>query len=296
MAVPATGTTGRGGMRRRNLLLKLGALGTVGSVGVASTLVGDVDVRWWATPRAARYPGLRERVADYLEVGFGDVALSVNVSYGGVTSFPTEDAHRLVTGGAWPRRLLDGVADDRTAPVDDVNLLVTDGSMRRAPTGAGIPYVAAVGGARYIARTPPAEDAERVVPDRLPMRTVQILLHECGHALGLRHDHGTIRESGTAAVVSPMVSGYAWASGPIRRREFDFESNRCGRPYPAIAGRDSRLLLRFDDCERRGLYRYRLPDLPVDPVASQSADDLLGLASAPSTCPTCSVGRAPSAE
>lgn len=244
-------------------------------------------------PRRPTLGELRRRVEGYLEDGFEDAALAVDVSYGGVTSFPTEDAHRLVTEGAWPRRLPAGVTDDRDAPVDDVNLLVTDGSMRRAPTGAGIPYVAAVGGARHIAGAPPPGDVERVVPDRPPARTVQILLHECGHALGLRHDHGTIRESEAAAVVSPMVSGYAWASGPVRRREFDFESNRCGRPYPSVAGREPRLRLRFDDCERRGLYRYRPPDLPAGPSVVPSADDLLDAARSLSTCATCSLAAGP---
>ncbi|MFC5972175.1 peptidase M10A and M12B matrixin and adamalysin [Halomarina salina] len=273
-------------MRRRSLLLKLGAAGAVGSAGVAATLVGDIEVRWWATPKAAQHSGLRRRVEAYLEHGFDDGRLSMDVSYGGVTSFPTENAYRLVTGGAWPRRLLSSVTDGTVDPVDGVNLLVTDSSMRRAPTGAGIPYVAAVGGARHIVRAPDPDESDAVVPDRLSTRTVQILLHECGHALGLRHDHGSIREADTAAVVSPMVSGYAWASGPVRREQFDFEANRCGRPYPPVNGRDPRLLMQFDDCERRGLYRYRLPDLSATPVDRPSVGDLLDRASL-SACGTC---------
>ncbi|WP_254535822.1 hypothetical protein [Halomarina litorea] len=264
-------------MRRREFLLGTGVVGTLGSVGVVSTLVGDIDVRWWATERAAQYPDLHERVEGYLRRGFEGFALSANVSYGGVTSFDTESAYRLVVEGMWPRRLVTGTAEGRHLPVDDVNLLVTDSSMRRAPTGAGVPYVAAVGGARELARAPPADSVGPVVPDSLPMRTVQILLHECGHALGLQHDHGSIRESddGSGVVVSPMVSGYAWAARPLERRQFNFETNRCGRPYSSVVGKDRHLLLRFDACERRGIYQYRLPALPASPLTGLTAEERL---------------------
>jgi hypothetical protein len=262
-------------MRRRRVLAGAGVLGAAGALGVASTLVGTIDVRWWSTRRAARHSGLRERVESYLERAFEGLRLSVDLSHGGVASFGTEDAHRLVVGGAWPRRLLGGSA---VTPVDGVNLLVTDGSMRRAPTGAGLPYVAAVGGAHQMVRAPPVAETDRVVPDRPSLRTLQILVHECGHALGLRHDHGSIREAGPAAVVSPMVSGYAWSSGPVGSGGFDFTENRCGEPYPSVAGKTPRLLLRFDDCERRALHRFRRSGLSVPSPAELSAAELLDAA------------------
>ena len=271
-------------MRRRRVLAGAGLLGTVGALGVASTLVGTIDVRWWATRRAALYPRLRRRVESYLERAFEGLRLSVDVSYGGIAPFGTEDAHRLVVGGAWPRRLL---GDSGVTPVDGVNLLVTDGSMRRAPTGAGLPYVAAVGGAGQMVRAPPAAETDRVVPDRLPLRTLQILVHECGHALGLRHDHGSIREAGPAAVVSPMVSGYAWSNGPAGRPGFDFEENRCGEPYPSVEGKTPRLLLRFDDCERRALHRFRRSGLSVPSPAALSAAELLDAARVRWGCARC---------
>ncbi|MFD1513664.1 hypothetical protein [Halomarina rubra] len=274
-------------MRRREFLLGGGVVGTLGAVGVVTTLVGELEVRWWATPRAAQYEALRERVTGYLERGLDGLALSVDVSHGGVVSVPTENAHRLVADGAWPRRLLTGGVGGTVDPATDVNLLVTDSSMRRSPTGAGIPYVAAVGGARHVARAPPATDVEDVVPDRFTFRTIQILVHECGHALGLRHDHGTIRDDGAVAVVSPMVSGYAWADGPLRREQFDFDRNRCGRPYPSVRGREPRLRLGFDDCERHGVTRFRRPGLPTLPVGESAVDDLLALARSLPTCATC---------
>jgi hypothetical protein len=262
-------------MRRRRLLLGVGALGVAGAVGVGSTLVGTVPVRWWATERAALYPGLRQRVESYVERAFESLRLSVDVSFGGLVSFPTENAHRLVVGGAWPKRLL---SDGGSKPVNGVNILVTDGSIRQGPSGAGIPYVAAVGGAAQLSRAPPVEETDSTVGRRGPMEAVQILLHECGHALGLRHDHGSIRADDSTAVVSPMVSGYAWAPPAVRRVQFDFEESRCGDPYPSVEDRRFELLLRFDECERDGIHRFRRFGLPVPPPADLSVDDLLDVA------------------
>jgi hypothetical protein len=273
-------------MRRRDVLLAAGALGTAGTVGVSSTLVGDLEVRWWATPRAARHPLLPERVEGYLRKGFERLALGVNVSFGGVVSVPTDDAYRLVIDGLWPRRVLTGVAGDRVDPVDDVNVLITDDSMVHAPTGAAIPYVAAIGGAGEIARAPPADSVDAVVPDTFVMRTIQILIHECGHTLGLRHDHGSIRERESGVVVSPMISGYAWGSRAVDANYFDEEANRCGLEYPDTLDGPRRLGLRFDDCERRGIYRYRLeqPTGPIDDLPDDLGDLL-------PECATCGLTR-----
>jgi len=265
-------------MRRRQFLLGAGALGAAGAVGVGSTLVGTIRVRWWATERAALYPALRQRVDAYVRRAFESLRLSVDVSFGGAVPTSTEDAHRLVVSGAWPRRLLAG---GTPTPVDGVNLLVTDGSMQRAPTGAGVPYIAAVGGAAELSRAPPVDETETVVPDRLPMQTAQILLHECGHALGIRHSHGSIRDEDSTAVVSPMVSAYAWAPPAVKRAHFAFEENRCGDPYPSVEERTLRLRLRFGDCERRGIHRFRRSGLPTPSPAELTADDLLDLVESP---------------
>lgn len=252
-------------MRRRKFLL---AAGGVALGGLATADADAVAVRWWATRRAVGHDDLRERVAGYLERAFADGDVPVAVTRGGVVDTTTENAYRLVVDGEWPRLLLARGGGQR-GPVAGVNLLVTDGSMLRAPTGAGLPGLAAVGGARYLARLPPADAVPEVVPDDLRMRTAQIVLHEVGHGLGLRHDHGTIRADDAAAVVSPMVSGYAWGTGPVGPA-FDYERDRCGHRYPSVVGREPRLRMSFDDCERRGVRRYRrltapasLPESPI---------------------------------
>jgi len=215
-------------------------------------------------------------VTGYLELAFDDVDRSVGISHGGVVETATEDAYRLVVDGEWPGRLLGAATGDGPGPVAGVNLLVTDGSMLDPPTGAGLPSIAAVGGARYLARLPPPATTPSVVPDSLPMRTVQILVHEVGHGLGLEHDHGTIRADDAAAVVSPMVSGYAWADDV--GRAFDYERDRCGRRYPSVVGRDPWLRLSFDGCERRAIRRYgrldpplRFPSSPLGPLGVDRA-------------------------
>lgn len=273
-------------MRRREFLLAAGAVGAAGTIGSLAAAADAVEVRWWATRRAVAHDDLRQRVTGYLERVFDDVDLAVTVSHGGVVNTATEDAYRLVIDGEWPRRLLGTVGRaGARGPVGGVNLLVTDGSMLEAPTGAGVPSLAAVGGARYLSRLPPADAVPAVVPDDLRMRTVQILVHEVGHGLGLRHDHGTIHADDAAAVVSPMVSGYAWTTGPVGRRGFDYEYDRCGRRYPSVAGREPWLRLPFDDCERRGIRKYRrldaptsIPESPIGPPAETAERVCPGLA------------------
>lgn len=89
------------------------------------------------------------------------------------------------------------------------------------------------------------------------MRATQLLLHELGHALGLRHRDGTITIDGERAVVSPMVSGYAWESPAVRRDQFDFDANACGSDYPSVDGKEPWLSLRYRSCERVRIQQNR---------------------------------------
>jgi hypothetical protein len=246
------------GSTRRSFLLSAGALGSLGLGG--SRLArpeGTLNVKVWRSHRAARHEGLWERVRGYLRRAFRGSHDAVVVEDGGVVRTPTEDAYRLVVDGEWPRRLLAGTVGGPTAPSDDVNLLVTDRSMRRFPTGGGLPHVAAVGGARALSRLPPVEDVGPVVERTTPTYALQVLLHEVGHALGLRHEHGTMEAAGDSLVVSPMVSGYPWESEAIRSREFDHETSVCGCQYVDPGGRSPLLMLVFGDCEARRIRAYR---------------------------------------
>jgi len=67
--------------------------------------------------------------------------------------------------------------------------------MKQAPTGYGVPHIASVGGARHLAALESfddvvTDDARAIAPNTTPVRTMQVLLHEIGHALGLNHEDG----------------------------------------------------------------------------------------------------------
>lgn len=239
-------------MKRRTVLAGLGTLG-VGTLGYRARVDDPVSVRVWVSERAATYDGLRERVEGYLGLALEDAVGRVELSYGGEVPVPTEDAHWLLVSTEWPRLLFDGMLDGNAAPVGGVNLLVTDGDMDRAPTGAGVRHIAAVGGASTLADLPPAEETAGVVGYATRWRVAQVVLHECGHALGLDHDHGAIDLSARGPVVTPMVSSYAWAPAAIKRDQFDFEVNACGSPYPVVAPSEANLSLRYSTCARRAL-------------------------------------------
>ena len=234
--------------RRRFLRTSLAA-----GVGLAGLAVGHgamddtLDVRVWFTEAAAGYDGLRERVEGYLSQAFGRLRDGVRLTFGRPVSVSTENGYRVTATGEWPAKLATGPP----SPVDDVNLLVTDGQMQTSPTGVGLPHVASVGGARHVARMPPAEDGETVVPFRNRARITQVLVHEVGHALGLGHDHGTIVDGSTHVVVSPMVSAYAWATGNVRERQFDYRESACGSTYPSVEGKEGRLDMIYSECALR---------------------------------------------
>ncbi|MCU4741766.1 peptidase M10A and M12B matrixin and adamalysin [Halobacteria archaeon AArc-m2/3/4] len=246
-------------MKRRQFLAGLCGSCSIGGLWyVRRSPKRTIDIRFWLSARAARYEDITPRIASYLEAAFGPVYADVDVSYGGVVQTRTEHGFGVMRTGEWPARVAVGTANSAGIdPVDDVNLLVTDGPMTQTPSGAGILHLASVGGARYIGEAPPREEVDDVVSYTTPARVVQVLIHEVGHALGLAHDHGAITNGEGTTVASPMVSTYAWASDPRSRREFDADHSACGGLYPADRGGRRKLSYTFSSCATAKLREYR---------------------------------------
>lgn len=218
----------------------------------------SIAVRFWLSERAARYPSIGPRIHSYLEGSFSAVYDEVTVSAGGVLSVRSEHGYEVMRSGEWPQRIARGVTtvDGDVEPVSDVNLLVTDGDMQRAPTGAAIPNVAAVGGARYLESVSPYSEVDDVVRLSAPRRVMQTLLHEAGHALGLRHEHGSIVTTDDVIVVSPMVGSYAWATDSVSNDQFDAEECACGSIYPTDRDGERHLSFSFSECAVDRLREY----------------------------------------
>lgn len=233
-------------MRRRQFLASVG-LSSLGVAALRERSETPLGVTVWTSGGAAGYDGLPARAVGYLRAALRAVDDRIAVDYGGRVRVSTERAYDLVAGGEWPAVLAAQTATGG-ARVGDVNLLVTDGEMARAPTGMGVPYVAAVGGARFLARMPPAGDSTAVLAYSYPAFVSQVLLHECGHALGLRHRDGSVGDSDGAAVVSPMVSAYAWADEPDREEHFGVEEGACGAAATVGGDRERRLRMRYSAC------------------------------------------------
>lgn len=248
-------------MKRRALL---GAVGSAASVGTLAYTTRDpvetLEVRFWLSKQAARYDGVSERIREYLRRMLDLEYWSLDISTGGTVDVSIEDGARVTTQGEWPAAIAAGTVGQRdVSPVPDVNLLVTDGGMTEAPTGYGLPNVASVGGARHIAALEPFDellsmegvDVDRwIVPNETRIRTIQILAHEVGHTLGLKHGHGASFVYGDAIVATPMLSSYAWTSG------YDADQTLCGTSYPDPSGRTRKLSLAFSTCARRELATY----------------------------------------
>jgi hypothetical protein len=182
---------------------------------------------------------------------------SVAVEFGGRVAVDAEHGHRAVVSGEWPGKVAAGtvgLGDLDTA--DDVNLLVTDGDFAATPSAAGAFDFAAVSGARHVARMPPVEDCPSVVEVGTPALATQVLLHDVGHALGLRHDDGRVGDD-DRPVVSPMVSAYAWADAGTRERQLGFEHGSCGDAVRTVDRDDARLALHYSACATRKIRSYR---------------------------------------
>jgi hypothetical protein len=246
-------------VRRRRFLLSVGAVGGLGALGFgARPPERRVDVHVRLSETAAAYDGVRERARGYLRRALEPAVHDLDVTFGDPVSVSTEDAYDLVTGGEWPLRL----AGDPGDLADDVNLLVTDGDMSETPTGAGVPHVAAVGGARHLAQMPPAADAPDVMTHTPRAHVTQVLLHEVGHALGLDHDHGAITPIDDAVIVTPMVSAYAWLPAEVKERHFNHDRSACGHPFVDVGASRRDLALDYSPCAREALASYQGGFLP----------------------------------
>lgn len=240
------------GVKRRAFL---GAVGSVASLGTLAYTTRSADdalaVRIWFSERAGRYDGVADRVREFLARTLASEHRRVEATVGGTVSVSTENAARLTSRGEWPLALAAGRLGRRDVdPVSGVNLLVTDGGMRDAPTGYGGPHVASVGGARHIERLGSVDDLlgdDWIAPATTAARTMHVLLHEVGHALGLSHRHGVAVRSGDAVVTTPMLSSYAWDP------DFDPSPTQCGGEIPPTDGRERRLDFAFSACARREL-------------------------------------------
>lgn len=250
-------------MGRRRFLLSLGTAGAFGLAGYdRRPAERTLDVRVWVTEAAATHDALWPRVRGYLGRALRAAHDSVEVGFGGRVAVDEDHGYRVVASGEWPGRVAAGtVGLGDVAAVDDVNLLITDGSIARTPSAAGALNFAAVGGARHVARMPPVEDCPAVVDVGRPALATQVLLHDVGHALGLGHEDGHVG-TGDRPVVSPMVSGYAWADAETRERHLDFERQSCGDPVRTVAADRARLALRYSACAAERIATYRGGPLP----------------------------------
>lgn len=244
-------------MTRRAVLLGVGGLASLGLIGTVRPCHDPRSIRLWASERASTYPAVLELAADLVSVALdaAGVAATVTIDETPVALASDDDERsRRVT---WPRLVLGGALGvGRIDPVRDVNLLVTDGDATGPTAGYAIPRIAALAGARHLVDLPPADRRRPVIEHTVPAMIAQLLLHECGHALGLEHDHGTISHDGGTAIVSPMVSGYAWATASVRRRQLPGSANACGEPLQPVTDQVRRLSLRYSDCAATALRQH----------------------------------------
>jgi hypothetical protein len=238
-----------GVVNRRAFLAGCGAVASVGAFGRGVFAADDAPrIRVWLSDRAAEYDDVGSRVCGHLESALATVGDDVRAGMAGETvSLPAEGG-RHVLARHWPRRVVEGAVGGDVDPTTGVNLLVTDGDPTEQPAGYGHRHVAAVTGARYIARMAPAAETSDDIRYSVAGVATQLLLHECGHALGLTHAHGRATVSDGRVVASPMVGSYLWRPAEVRQRYLD-EPNACGDPLPppTVEG-ERRLGLRYSPC------------------------------------------------
>ncbi|GAB3036378.1 peptidase M10A and M12B matrixin and adamalysin [Natronobiforma cellulositropha] len=240
-------------MKRRAFVGAVGSLASLGVIGYTTRPpVGSIDVRVWFSEAASAYDRLEARIREYLGFALEFGHWRARITFGGSVPVSTEDGARVTIHGEWPAMVGAGaLGRGPVDPVADVNLLVTDGQMRTAPTGYGLPHVASVGGARFVDRLEPLVGDPGIVENRTPARVVQILIHEVGHALGLDHEHGVAFRKGSAVVATPMLSAYAWDPS------YDLDRSACGTAYPDTDGLERKLTFSYSACAQRQLERYQ---------------------------------------